>query len=352
LSPIAPKAGPLDTTLQGPPISPAQRIYLYNDAEWEQFVEEWASGLGIYAQVMRMGGSGDRGVDVAGFKTTRRFDGPWDCFQAKHYARPISPADAHAEILKLFVHVAQGDYPLPDRYYFVAPKGCSTSLKHQLGSAPALQGQFLSAIGRGAKWVAQYRADVLAQVRSLASDTDFAIFRTAELMEMLKVHAGTPYHAARFGMPLPPRPATVAPPAGLASHEARYVDQLVDVYSEKYPNDDFVREGLASHPKAGKHFQRQRLAFYSAEMLRVYSRDSVPEGTFEALQNDVHSGVIEVADAPHASGMDRLTAVLTTAVAVHLDRHRLIERATVEDRKGICHQLANDDRLHWMADQL
>jgi len=75
----------------------------------------------------------------------------------------------------------------------------------------------------------------------------------------------------------------------------------------------------------------------------------VPEGTFEALQDDLHRGVVEVEQAPHPSGMDRLTDVLQAAIAVQLDRHRLIEQTGPGDRKGMCHQLANDDRLHWIG---
>jgi hypothetical protein len=37
----------------------------------------------------------------------------------------------------------------------------------------------------------------------------------------------------------------------------------------------------------------------SAEALRLYARDSVPEGTFQALQDDVHAGVVEVAESDH-----------------------------------------------------
>ena len=84
----------------------------------------------------------------------------------------------------------------------------------------------------------------------------------------------------------------------------------------------------------------------------MHARDSVPDGTFEALQNDMHSGVVEVAEAPHTSGMDRLREVLTASTQVQLDGHAvLMSVSRPDDRKGICHQLANEDRLTWVKGQ-
>ena len=48
-----------------------------------------------------------------------------------------------------------------------------------------------------------------------------------------------------------------------------------------------------SVPKLKDHFRRQREAFYEAESLRVFARDSVPPGTFESLLDDIHDGVID-----------------------------------------------------------
>ena len=106
---------------------------------------------------------------------------------------------------------------------------------------------------------------------------------------------------------------------------------------------------MTAHQKYGPHLQRQREAFYSAEALRLYARDSVPDGTYELLQGDVYTGVIDTAEADHASGMDRLRAVLTQSGQLDLGAHSLISVSRIEDRQGICHQLANADRLTWVV---
>ena len=89
-----PVAGP-PLTLAGPPVPPAQRIYFYPSGEWEEYIREWAQGLiEDYIQIKQLGGPGDQGIDVAAFKSEQGLEGPWDCFQGKHYTRELRPADA------------------------------------------------------------------------------------------------------------------------------------------------------------------------------------------------------------------------------------------------------------------
>lgn len=344
----APDISPVTPSLAGPPVTPQQRVYFYDAGEWEQFIREWATGLGgSYVQIKRLGGPNDRGVDVAGFKTDRGFEGSWDCFQGKHYAGALKWSDVFPEMLKVFVSAVGGHYVLPDRYSFLAPQGCGQTLNKLLSKPTDLRAKFLESLAS----TDGLDEDVRGKVKALAEATDFELFRSVELLDALETHRGTPYHAARFGTAVPSRPGRDSPPHEIAESETRYVAQLIDVYAEKEPTETFAAETVSSHSKFGNHFQRQRESFYSAEALRLYARDSVPPGTFEALQTDVHSGVVEVAEASHQSGMDRLTSVLTTSGQLDLSAHALISVSSIDDRKGICHQLANEDRLTWVKEE-
>lgn len=348
----APEVGTVTPSLSGPPLTPQQHIFFYDPDEWELFIREWATALGDqYVQIKRLGGPNDRGVDVAGFKTDQGFEGAWDCYQGKHYAEALRWSDAFPEMLKLFVAVVGGHYVLPDRYAFLAPRGCGPSLNRLMSKPTDLRDKFLKELARAdgsASTFAQVQRD---QIKTLAGATDFALFQSVELLDALEAHRATPYHVGRFGTPVPPRPGHDGPPDEIGVHEARYVAQLIDVYSEKEPAATFAADSVSSHSKFGGHFQRQRESFYSAEALRLYARDSVPTGTFEALQTDVFSGVVEVAESTHATGMDRLANVLTTSGQLDLSAHALISVSSINDRKGICHQLANEDRLNWVKEE-
>lgn len=348
LTELVPPAPLSAVSLMGPAVTPQQRIYFYSSDEWELFIREWATGLaGSYVQIKRVGGPNDQGVDVAAFKTEDGFEGAWDCFQGKHYAVALTLSDAVPEIVKIFAGVVAGHYVMPDRYAFLAPRGCGPSLNRLLSKPTKLREGFLKQLESGSTHISRLAPDTVAAIRALAAETDFSTFKSVEILDALEVHRATPYYTARFGGPLPSRPPVGPPPEGPAEHEAGYVRKLLDVYAEQKPADVLHEASLSSHPQFGEHFQRQRISFYSAEALRLYARDSVPEGTFETLQDDIHGGVVEVAEASHACGMDRLREVLILSTQLELSSHALVSVSRLDDRKGICHQLANEDRLTW-----
>jgi hypothetical protein len=93
--------------------------------------------------------------------------------------------------------------------------------------------------------------------------------------------------------------------------------------------------------------QRQREAFYQAEALRVFVRDKVEPGTFERLQDEIYAGVIDTNDEDHDDGYKRVVAVTKAAQDITMTANPIAPIAQTQDRRGICHQLANDDKLTW-----
>lgn len=336
----------------GPELSPRQRLLTYTDVDWELFIEEWASSLTPrFVQVKRLGGSGDRGADVAGFHSEDGFGGDWECFQGKFYGRALSQSDAWPEILKLFVAQSDGHYLFPRRYYFLAPKGMNTRLNYLLSSPQNLKAQFIEQLGKNkSKPFTALNASTSAAVTALAEETDFSCFRSVEVRDLIDQHRGTPYFAARFGGGLPARPSPEPTPATIAPGEATYVQRLIEAYAEAYGDDAGTVEGAAAHSKTSAHLQRQREAFFRAESLRNFARDSVPPQTFDALQNEIYDAVVETAEAEHATGLDRLRSTLDQATSVQITANALISVTETNDRKGICHQLANDERLRWIRE--
>ena len=76
---------------------------------------------------------------------------------------------------------------------------------------------------------------------------------------------------------------------------------------------------------------------------------SIPPGQFEDLQEEFYDGVIDtVEDTGHADGLQRVKAA--TGVAQQLDptNNALRQVLGVKDKAGICHQLADGDRIKWI----
>ncbi|MGW6401263.1 ABC-three component system protein [Streptomyces sp. NPDC055134] len=329
-------------------LSPKQMIYFYSPDQFEEFVYEWARALKHpYVGVDIHGGSGDHGVDVAAYLTPQKLKGDWHSYQCKHYGKQLALAAALPEMLKVFTAVIEGHYVLPSRYVFVAPS-ISRPLVRILATPDELKRVFLGELTRPKNKVTAAFPDLLRQaVMALARSTDFSMFEAGNLDDILDLHRTTRHWAERFHQPLPLRPAVPPPPDEHDPSEARYIRQLLDVYTERFGDRASSLPAAREHKTCGEHLRRQREAFFSAEWLRMYARESVPEGYFEALQKDVYDGVIEVADRVYPMAWERVQAVLESSVHVQLTETELVTVVRTLDRKGVCHQLANEDQLTW-----
>lgn len=328
-------------------ISPAQQLLFYDADRWEEFVREWATAISPqYVQVKRIGGSGDKGADIAGFLTESGFEGEWDCYQCKHYAMPLAWSDVLPEMVKVFRYASGGEYLLPSKYAFVAPRGLSTTMGRLISRPSVLKQKFLA--DAPMKLVAlELTTTEQEALLDLASQDDFTRFRSEELIDVVALHRQTAYFADRFGSSLPVRTQHGQPPTAVDSSESNYIGHLLDVYEERW-GESFERSAVGTDPRSQKHFERQRVRFFEAESLRAYARDSVLPGTFERFQDAILSGVEDVLDADHPDGWTRLTSALTIAGQLNLTSHALVVRAEQDDLKGVCHQLANDNRIAWI----
>jgi hypothetical protein len=330
-------------------MDPVTRLITYSSSEWETFVDEWVSSLeATYQSVLRYTGAGDMGIDVAGFTDGLFLKGVWDNYQCKHYGSALGPSVAWVEIGKVLWHSFNGDYAPPRAYYFVAPRGTSTSLTKLLGDPAKLKAGLLGAWDRGVRNnIGVDPIELTGDFALYVDNFDFSIFRPVSVRSIIEQHRTTPYFIPRFGGGLPPRPKVGAPPSDISTDESNYVSRLFDAYADHLKTPITSLGALKSHATLNEHFHRSREAFYHAESLRVFARDKVEPGVFESLQNEIYAGVVDTRDAPHADGYQCVVEVTNVAQAMSLDAHPLSPSLMATDRRGICHQLANEERLKW-----
>ncbi|MFG2892106.1 ABC-three component system protein [Streptomyces sp. NPDC048248] len=348
--PSSPSLVLLAPAMQGAPLLNAkQYLYTYSDEQWEDFTVEWVRALGHpYVLVTRMGGAGDRGADVAACLTRQGTAGEWHCYQCKHYEDPLRPADAWPEMVKIFVAKVLRVYELPTRYVFVAPK-IGSYLTRYLANPATLKEEFFKAWNKAdSKLGSDLDAGIRTAVEVLAHATDFSMFEARDIDWIVELHSTTPHHARRFPTPLRPRPAVERPPSEPHADEAVYVQKLLAAYNEKYGLQLQTLQEARDHARTQQHLARQREAFYSAESLRVFARESVPVETYEAVETDLFEAVIQAEEREYDLGYERLTAVLDAAVNHQPNPGNILAPViTVRDRKGLCHHLANDKKLTW-----
>lgn len=339
-----------DVVAVGLPIPPIERIRIFSDRQWEEFVLEWADSLrDVYGLVERCGGAGDMGRDIVAYDKNN--GAVWDNYQCKHYKDGLTPAAIWAELGKLvYYYTRRKEYTYPRRYFFVAPQGAGTKLSNLLKNAVRLKAQLLE------NWDGYCRSgitstetvDLDATLLAYINTLDFSIFEAVPPLRLIDQHAKTRWYAARFGGGLPARPPVEHPPAAVAAHEVNYVQELLDAYGDHLKCQIATVDDLASYDDLHEHFIDSRLEFYSAESLRAFSRDTLSPGAFEHLQDEVHSGVKDEFRSTHADGYRRVMAVVKTARLLPITDHALTERLSQRDRGGICHQLANDKKVRWV----
>ena len=337
--------------VHGKLILPQQQILLFSADDWEAFIEEWVHYKRTkYKLVTRLSASADMGIDVAGFTDDMGFQGVWDNHQCKHYSDAIASGTAIPEIGKCIWHASEGRFAPPRKYFFMAPKDCGMSLKKLLLNSVDLKDKLLE------KWDGWCAASITStktiplegEFLKYVEAFDFSIFTFKPALDLIEEHRKTPYFVARFGGGLPDRPSVDTPPEEPDPRESRYLQQLLDAYGDHKGQPCADTSALAAWPVLVKHFFRQREVFYHAESLRNFARDNVPQGTFEDLQDEVLAGVIEVEGAAHDDGLSRVNAVTQAAAQLPMTANGLISVTQIQDKKGICHQLANEDRLQWV----
>ena len=337
----------------GLPIPKAIRVKNFSPEEWEVFIEEWATSLeSSYVKVRRFGGAGDCGVDIAGFCTDKGFEDTWDNYQCKRYAHPLRPSDIWVELGKIIYYSHIGEYTPPRKHYFVASHDVGTTLEKLLNKPTELREKFKE------NWDGHCKSKITTTKEielngdflSYVDAFNFVIFSSKSHIELIEGHSHTGFHAVRFGGGLPARPNPAAPPSVPVVSESRYIRQLLDAYGEHLGISLRDMSALVAHSALENNFRRQRERFYHAEALRNFARDTVPEGTFDDLKDEVYHGVVDVTDAAHPNGYERMKATVAQASTVSLTANPLASVTKSQDRQGICHQLANEDRLEWVVD--
>lgn len=335
----------------GIPTPKAKRIEQFSFDEWEYFTEEWAEALKAdYHKVVRFSGSGDQGLDVVCFISDGTYKGGWDNYQCKHYKDPLKPSDIWVEIGKIIFHSFSGEYTVPRKHYFVGSKGVGTKLAKLLADPDKLKSE------AKINWK-QYCENKISSctVISLVDDLekyfdqfDFSIFSSKSVVELIEGHAKTPHHSVRFGGGLPPRQEPDPPPSEIAPLESRYIQQIFEAYSDNI-GEEITSATLSTKPVLESDFLRQRERFYNAEFLRNYARETVPSGTFEKLQDDIYDGVIDICVSPeHKDGLDRMRKTMAQSAQISIASNPLASVIETADKQGICHQLANIDKLKWV----
>ncbi len=339
----------------GAPIQPIKRLEVFSEDEFERFVLEWANEYlsSQYVSVEQRGGAGDKGRDVigwldpAGVKKRR-----WVNYQCKHYSNPLQPNQFWIELGKLCHYTFTKEIPFaPEEFVIVTNKQIGPSLADLLNDPGELRRQLINKWGTHCAKQITARREVKLEGKLLdhVATFDFGIVKAKPPMELINEHSKTRYHSIVFGIPLKARKPPQAPPSVMGPHETIYVRQIFDAFGDHLKTVINEESEFASYQYLRSAFSHARECFYCVETLREFARDSFPsENYYSDVLDQFEEGLQPVFYDIHDDGYRRMVAAVKLASSLVIGANGLSDELRPSDRTGICHHLANLERVFWI----
>lgn len=340
--------------LGGAWIDPIKRLSIFDPNEFETFTLQWVYGYlsETYCEVQNRGGAGDKGRDiVAWIDPPKGKDAKWVNYQCKHYRDPLTPTDIWVELGKLCYFTYYNHFAIPQKYVFVSPKGAGSTLQDLIDNPDKLCQGLMSNWEKYCelKITSRARVPLEGKLRQYVERFDFSIFSALSPHELIEQHSKTQYHSYVFGTQLKERPVSPKPPPEIETKETRYVQQIYEAFADHLKCEIKDPSSFLQHKFLVSAFNHARESFYSAESLKEFARDSLPHGNyFTDLLNQFLDGLQIVFYETHQDGYQRMLAAGKHAHSLQIDTNRLRADLRPNDRVGICHQLANEDKLRWV----
>lgn len=343
--------GDIHTSLdvfQGFPIPKLKRLEIIDEDSWEDVTLElvlyWKTQ---YTRVVKCGGSGDLGRDVIAYNQ----NGEWENFQCKHYNKPITLDESIREIGKLIYYAYIKEYTVPQKYYFVSPKGVSTQLLNCLMDTGKLKDELLK------RWNKQCRSKITTKKKieltaDLLSYIDkyiaFEIFDHISPLQIIELHSNTPYHYVRFGALTRKRPKPEEPPLKVEDSELIYTSELLRAFSDAEANHNITGQNLSEFPEYKDEYNSARKNYYSAEGLEKFSRDWLPPDSYKELLDECYEAISPTVLSIHENGYQRYLRTSAHISTVDFASHPLHHYIKIQDKKGFCHHLVNEKKIKWI----
>ncbi|MCY8789786.1 restriction endonuclease [Bacillus inaquosorum] len=343
--------------LMGQYIPPIDRLKIISPDEFEEMIEEWIYGYlipryGKVEKVVRIGGAGDKGRDVIAYRKYSKdsTEAVWENYQCKHYNGPLAPSEMWVEFGKLCYYTFIGDYSVPKKYYLVAPQGIGGKLHDLIMKPDELRSELIKNWNKKCldSITKTKQVPLEGEFKVYTENFDFSIIDSVTPAELIEQYQKTIYFPFRFGgglQKIPDRQSQV--PEEVSEKELLYIEKLFNAYSDHKKEEINNIDDLKKYPVLRKHFNRQRTYFYQAESLKVFERDTIPNGVgaFNDLKNEVFHGIVDVVYSEYEDGLERLKVTNQEARKLVIEGNILASFINGNDKSGICHHLANEEDL-------
>ncbi|KGL40494.1 restriction endonuclease [Listeria booriae] len=339
----------------GQMINPVKRMSFFSPDEFESFIELWISHFlkNKYDKVVKCGGAGDLGRDIIAYYPSLIGESTkWDNYQCKHYKSALTPSDIWIELGKCCYYTYIKEFSLPNKYYFTASKGVGTTLINFFENPNKLKQGLLDNWDSKCKKLITKKEhiELTPAFKQYIEDFDFTIFTYKTPLELVNSVEDSIAFSFYFGGGLRKRrEVAMTPPEEIQVKEQKYVEKLFLAYEDN-KKVQVNQENLNKFPKFNRHFDRQRVSYYTAETLLDLERDTRTNGEHfvTKVKDEVLSNIIDTVESSFDNGFERVKEVTKQARQISFEAHPLRGVVSPEDAHGICHHLANDDLIDWV----
>lgn len=334
----------------GPSITPLDRLVIIEDGKFEELTEVWAyEKIGQkYKEVKRFGGPGDKGRDIVGYYE-ENYPYKIDIYQCKHYKDQLSFSGILKEFAKLCYYTFIKKYPIPQKYYLVSPRGCGTTLRTDYIDNPNnINKKLCDSIKDEKIKVDKIQLSSITGFIHYVETFNFSITEEVTPLRLIEEFSKSKYYPYYFGGGLRNfNPGPPNKPDSIQKEEEIYINQLLEVYSElDGKNYSKVTEIDSQYIE---HFEMQRTFYYTIESFRRAVRDSLPSmELFDQIEDTINQGINDITTDPTINGFTRLKNSLERTILMNLDSCQLKNYLKPNDKKGVCHRLANANKVRWI----
>ncbi len=330
-----------------------KKIQLFSADEWETFIEEWLDVAPIkYFNVINYWWAGDKWRDIIWYleDPKNNINYKWDCYQCKRYKNPLTPSDIYTEVWKMLYYTFIKDFPIPEKYFFIASNWIWWKLDNFLNNTDLLKKNLIENWDTHCKKGITITKDVELKwdFKQYVENFNYNIFNKKLVKDIIKEHKKHNHHLDIFGWELKKRDE-IKTPIDVKKHELNYIRKLLDAYSseskKEYKN---VREICN---KFNDHFSDARLWFYYAEQLERFYRDSLEEWTFDNFKDDIYKWIKRLNYEEYPNWFKKVITFEQESLKVSITSNPLINVSIPDDRIGICHHLANNNKLTWVENE-
>ena len=258
-------------------LNESKHIFLLTDDELEEFIKKWlAHEKASYCDFERNSGSGDRGLDAVGFCTSQRYAGAWHNYQCKQLGKPLGEAEFFAELGKVFFYATEGEFDLPEKYIFVAPKGVVRNVRKYIGMPNSIKAELLS------NWRARCSTKIVKNVSILLDDKlahaiqqyDFSFVEAWNVQKLIEQPNVRKVLSEHVDMDPGSAPSGIVP-VDVSNTERPYISQLMSTYGSHCGAKFLTDTEVFSHPEYGPDLSDQRRRYHDAEAFHRHFRDSL-----------------------------------------------------------------------------